>query len=256
MKHFRNQEEAAGAYANLAGLTSMSPQAVIAGHQQITMHSHEMPMHPPMIIEETSRGDKRGFDPYSRLLTDRIIMLHTSFDDHMAGIITSLLMWLDFSGEGDVTIYVNSPGGVVTSGMQIYDMMNAMNCDVRTIVLGQAASMGAVISSSGTKGKRFVLPNSQVMIHQPLGGARGQASDVEIQAEQIKYAKGLITDILCKNTGKERDVIEKAIDRDHYRHGKAAVEFGLADEVLDKLPKRASKGRGRNGGGPDAASDD
>lgn len=187
----------------------------------------------PTVIEQTHRGE-RAFDIYSRLLKERIIFLTGQFEDNMANTIVAQLLFLESEDpKKDIQLYINSPGGIVTSGLAIYDTMNYIKCDVSTICIGQAASMGAMILSSGTKGKRFSLPNSNILIHQPSGGASGQASDIEIQARQILKLKKKLNEILASNTGQDYSVIERDTDRDRPMDPYEAKEYGLIDEVIE-----------------------
>lgn len=191
-------------------------------------------MYIPYVIEKTSKGE-RSYDIYSRLLKDRIIMLSGEINDEVAASIVAQLLFLEAADpQKDIYLYINSPGGVVTSGFSIYDTMNYIKPDVCTICIGQAASMGAFLLSSGAKGKRFALPNARIMIHQPLGGARGQATDIQIQAEEILRLKKLLNEILSKNTGKTVKTIEKDTDRDNFMSSKEALEYGLIDKVIEK----------------------
>lgn len=188
----------------------------------------------PYVIERTGRGE-RSYDIYSRLLKDRIVMLSGEIDDGVASSIVAQLLFLEAEDpEKDIYLYINSPGGVITSGYSIYDTMNYIKPDVSTICIGQAASMGAFLLSAGTKGKRFALPHSRIMIHQPLGGARGQATDIEIQAKEIIRIKEEINKILANNTGQSLAKISKDTDRDFYMSAKEAVEYGIIDKVLEK----------------------
>jgi len=188
----------------------------------------------PYVIERTGRGE-RSYDIYSRLLKDRIVMLSGEIDDGVASSIVAQLLFLEAEDpEKDIYLYINSPGGVITSGYSIYDTMNYIKPDVSTICIGQAASMGAFLLSSGTKGKRFALPHSRIMIHQPLGGARGQATDIEIQAKEIIRIKEEINKILADNTGQSLAKISKDTDRDFYMSAKEGVEYGIIDKVLEK----------------------
>lgn len=188
----------------------------------------------PYVIERTGRGE-RSYDIYSRLLKDRIVMLSGEINDAVASSIVAQLLFLEAEDpEKDIYLYINSPGGVITSGYSIYDTMNYIKPDVSTICIGQAASMGAFLLSSGHKEKRFALPHSRIMIHQPLGGARGQATDIEIQAKEILRIKEEINKILAKNTGQSLSKIAKDTDRDFYMSAKEAVEYGIIDKVLDK----------------------
>ncbi|MCV3393754.1 ATP-dependent Clp endopeptidase proteolytic subunit ClpP [Campylobacter sp. IFREMER_LSEM_CL908] len=188
----------------------------------------------PYVVEKTSRGE-RSYDIYSRLLKDRIIMLSGEINDDLAASIVAQLLFLEAEDpQKDIYLYINSPGGVVTSGFSIYDTMNYIKADVSTICIGQAASMGAFLLSCGTPGKRFALPNSRIMIHQPLGGARGQATDIEIQAKEILRLKAILNDILAKNTKQKLSKIEKDTDRDFFMSATEAKEYGLIDKVLEK----------------------
>ena len=190
----------------------------------------------PMVVEQTNRGE-RSYDIFSRLLNDRIVFLSDEVNDTTASLVVAQMLFLEAQDpDKDISFYINSPGGSVTAGMAIYDTMKFIKCDVSTICIGMAASMGAFLLSSGTKGKRFALPHSEVMIHQPLGGARGQASDIQIQAEQILKTKAMLNKILAENTGKPLDVIEKDTDRDNYMTAQEALEYGLVDKVLTKRP--------------------
>jgi len=188
----------------------------------------------PTVIEKTGRGE-RAYDIYSRLLKDRIIMLSGEIEDHMASLIVSQLLFLEAEDpEKDIYLYINSPGGVVTAGMSIYDTMNYIKPDVVTICMGQAASMGAFLLSSGEKGKRFALPHARIMIHQPLGGAQGQATDIEIHAKEILRMKKELNTILAKNTGQTIKKITNDTERDNFMSAQEAVEYGLIDKVLTK----------------------
>jgi len=191
----------------------------------------------PTVIEKTGRGE-RAYDIYSRLLKDRIIMLSGEVEDHMASLIVSQLLFLEAEDpEKDIYLYINSPGGVVTAGMSIFDTMNYIRPDVVTICMGQAASMGAFLLSSGQKGKRFALPHARIMIHQPLGGAQGQATDIEIHAKEILRMKKELNEILAKNTGQTIKKITNDTERDNFMSAKEAVEYGLIDKVLEKKDK-------------------
>lgn len=186
----------------------------------------------PYVVERTSTGE-RSYDLYSRLLEDRIIFLSGEIDDAMANTIVAQLIYLEGQApDRDISIYINSPGGSVSAGMAIYDTMNYVKCDVSTICIGLAASMGAFLLSSGARGKRFALPNSEIMIHQPLGGAQGQASDIKIQAEHILRTKAKMNRILSENTGKDIAVIERDTDRDFYMSAEEARIYGLIDKVF------------------------
>lgn len=190
----------------------------------------------PTIIEKTSNSE-RAYDLYSRLLKDRIILLSDEIDDKMASIISAELLYLDSISHDDISIYINSPGGSVTAGMAIYDTMNFIASDVSTICIGMAASMAAFLLSSGSKGKRYTLPNSEVMIHQPLGGATGQATEIKIAAERILKLKDKLNHILAKNTGKELKEIEKDTERDYFLNAKESLSYGIVDKILEKREK-------------------
>ncbi len=186
----------------------------------------------PMVVEQSSRGE-RSYDIYSRLLEDRIIFLSGEINDGMANTIVAQLIYLEAKDMNkDISLYINSPGGSVTAGLAIYDTMQYIHCDVSTICIGMAASMGAFLLSSGAKGKRFALPNSEIMIHQPLGGAQGQASDIKIQAEHILKIKDKMNLILAANTGKSMAEIERDTDRDNYLSADEALSYGLIDKVF------------------------
>jgi len=188
----------------------------------------------PTVIEKTGRGE-RAYDIYSRLLKDRIIMLQGEINDHVSSIIVAQMLFLEAENpEKDIYLYINSPGGVVTSGMAIYDTMNYIKPDVVTICMGQAASMGAFLLSSGTKGKRFALPHARIMIHQPLGGAQGQATDIEIHAKEILRMKKELNKILAENTGQSVRKIERDTERDFFMSAEEAMKYGLIDKVLKK----------------------
>ena len=188
----------------------------------------------PTVIEKTGRGE-RAYDIYSRLLKDRIIMLQGEINDHTASLIVAQLLFLEAENpEKDIYLYINSPGGVVTSGFAIYDTMNYIKPDVVTICMGQAASMGAFLLSSGAKGKRFALPHARIMIHQPLGGAQGQATDIEIHAKEILRMKKELNKILAENTGQSVRKIEKDTERDFFMSAEEALKYGLIDKVLKK----------------------
>ena len=188
----------------------------------------------PYIVEQTSRGE-RSYDIYSRLLEDRIIFLSGEIDDAVANTVVAQLIYLEAKDpQKDISLYINSPGGSVSAGLAIYDTMNYIKCDVSTICIGMAASMGAFLLSSGQKGKRFALPNSEIMIHQPLGGAQGQASDIKIAAEHILKTKRKLNEILASNSGKPLAQIERDTDRDNYLSAQEALEYGLIDKVFVK----------------------
>ena len=186
----------------------------------------------PYVVERTSTGE-RSYDLYSRLLEDRIIFLSGEINDAMANTVVAQLIYLEGKDPTkDISIYINSPGGSVSAGMAIYDTMNYIKCDVSTICVGLAASMGAFLLSSGTRGKRYALPNSEIMIHQPLGGAQGQASDIKIQAEHILRTKAKLNRILSENSGKPLEQIDRDTDRDHYMSAEEARMYGLIDHVF------------------------
>ncbi len=188
----------------------------------------------PMVIEQTCRGE-RAYDIYSRLLKERIIFLGTEINDDVSNLIIAQLLFLQSEdAEKDISIYINSPGGMVTSGMAIYDTMQFLKCPITTYCVGQAASMGAVLLAAGTKGKRFALPNARIMIHQPLGGSQGQATDIEIQTKEILRMKKRLNEILADHTGKPIKTIEKDTDRDFFMSAEEAVKYGLVDEVVTK----------------------
>ena len=191
----------------------------------------------PTVIEQSSRGE-RAYDIYSRLLKDRIIMLSGPIEDDMANSIVAQLLFLDAQDSTkDIYLYINSPGGVVTSGMAIYDTMNFIKADVQTIVIGMAASMASVLVSSGAKGKRFGLPNSQVLIHQPSGGAQGQQTEIEIAATEILKTRKMINQILADNSGQPIEKINQDTERDHYLTAQEAVDYGLLDGIMENKPK-------------------
>lgn len=191
----------------------------------------------PTVIEQSSRGE-RAYDIYSRLLKDRIIMLSGPIEDDMANSIVAQLLFLDAQDSTkDIYLYINSPGGVVTSGMAIYDTMNFIKADVQTIVIGMAASMASVLVSSGAKGKRFGLPHSTVMIHQPSGGAQGQQTEIQIAAEEILKTRKMINGILAENSGQPIEQIERDTERDHYLTAQEAVDYGLLDGIMENSAK-------------------
>ena len=191
----------------------------------------------PLVIEQSSRGE-RAYDIYSRLLKDRIIMLSGPIEDDMANSIVAQLLFLDAQDSTkDIYLYINSPGGVVTSGMAIYDTMNFIKADVQTIVIGMAASMASVLVSSGAKGKRFGLPHSTVMIHQPSGGAQGQQTEIQIAAEEILKTRKMINGILAENSGQPIEQIERDTERDHYLTAQEAVDYGLLDGIMENSAK-------------------
>ena len=188
----------------------------------------------PMVVEQTSRGE-RSYDIYSRLLNDRIIFLADEVNDTTASLVVAQLLYLEAQDpDKDIYLYINSPGGSITAGMAIYDTMNFIKCDVSTVCIGMAASMGAFLLSAGAKGKRFALPNSEIMIHQPLGGAKGQATDIKIQAELILRTRDRLNAILAKNTGKSVEQVAIDTERDNYMTADQALEYGLIDKVIEK----------------------
>ena len=188
----------------------------------------------PMVVEQTGHGE-RSYDIFSRLLNDRIIFLSDEVNDTTASLVVAQLLFLEAQDpDKDIAFYINSPGGSVTAGMAIYDTMNFVKCDVSTICIGMAASMGAFLLSSGTKCKRFALPNSEIMIHQPLGGAKGQYSDIKIQSELILRTRDNLNKILSANTGKPLEIIERDTERDNYMTASEALAYGLVDKILDK----------------------
>ena len=190
----------------------------------------------PMVVEQTSRGE-RAYDIYSRLLKERVIFLVGAVDDHVANVIVAQMLFLEAENpEKDISFYINSPGGVVTAGMAIYDTMQFIKPDVSTICIGQAASMGALLLAAGTPGKRYALPNSRVMIHQPSGGSQGQATDIEIQAREILALRQRLNEILSRHTGQDLDAIARDTERDNFKSAEAAKEYGLVDEVIERRP--------------------
>jgi ATP-dependent Clp protease, protease subunit len=199
-----------------------------------------MPNLVPIVLENTSKGE-RSYDIYSRLLRDRIIMLDTEVSSHSASLIVAQMLFLEADDPGrDILFYVNSPGGSVTAGMSIYDTMQFVKCDVQTIVLGQAASMGSLLAAAGAPGKRFILPNARHMIHQPLGGASGQATDVEIQARELLRWKTVLTEIYVRHTGKSFDDLRSDMERDTFMTADQSVKYGLADRVLVSRDQNSS----------------
>ncbi len=188
----------------------------------------------PMVIEQTSRGE-RSYDIYSRLLKERIIFLTGQVDDNISSLVCAQLLFLESENPNkDIAFYINSPGGVVTSGLAMYDTMQYIRCDVSTVCMGQAASMGSLLLTGGAKDKRFALPNSRIMIHQPSGGFQGQATDIEIHAKEILSIKARLNDIYVKHTGQKLDVVQKAMERDNFMTAEDAKKFGLIDKVVEK----------------------
>ena len=197
----------------------------------------------PMVVEQTGRGE-RAYDIFSRLLKDRIIFIGTGISDEISNLIIAQLLFLQAEdAEKDVSIYINSPGGSVTAGMAIYDTMQYLRCDVATYCVGQAASMGAVLLTAGTAGKRFALPNARIMIHQPWGGVQGQAADISIQAQEILRLRACLNEILAHHTAKPLGQIEKDTDRDFFMSAKDAAAYGLVDEVVARPAPKAKKGK-------------
>lgn len=192
----------------------------------------------PMVIEQTSRGFERAYDIYSRLLKDRIIFIGTAIDDNVANVIMAQMLFLQMEDtKKEISIYINSPGGSVTAGLAIYDTMQFLKCDVATYCVGQAASMGAILLAAGLKGKRFVLPHSRVMIHQPWGGVQGVAADISIHAKEILKLRDKINEILVHHTGQSLEKIEKDSDRDYFMSAQEAKDYGLVDEVIVRQKK-------------------
>jgi len=190
----------------------------------------------PMVVEQTNRGE-RSYDIYSRLLKERIIFLSGGVDDHVASVICAQLLFLEAENpDKDIAFYINSPGGIVSSGMAIYDTMQYVKPDITTLCMGQAASMGSLLLCAGAKGKRFALPNSRVMVHQPSGGAQGQATDIEIQAREILALRARLNQIYVDHTGQDLDTIEKAVERDNFMTAEEAKSFGLIDDVVSSRP--------------------
>ncbi len=195
----------------------------------------------PMVVEQTSRGE-RSYDIFSRLLKDRIIMISGEINDTTSNLVVAQLLFLESEDpDKDIYIYINSPGGSITAGMAIFDTMNYIKPDVATICVGMAASMGSFLLAAGTKGKRFALPNSEIMIHQPLGGFRGQATDIEIHARRILEIKKKMNKILAEITGQSLDTIEKDVERDNFMTAERAIDYGLIDSILEKHIKEISK---------------
>ena len=194
----------------------------------------------PMVVEQTNRGE-RAYDIYSRLLRDSIIFIGTPIDDNVANLVTAQLLFLEAEDpERDVSLYINSPGGIVTAGMAIYDTMQFIRPDVSTICIGQAASMAAILLTGGTKGKRYSLPHSRIMIHQPLGGFQGQAADMEIHAKEMLETRDRLNKILARHTGQSVDKIKTDTDRDNFMDGGDAIAYGLIDAILEKRPEVTS----------------
>ncbi|MBU0635176.1 MAG: ATP-dependent Clp endopeptidase proteolytic subunit ClpP [Candidatus Omnitrophica bacterium] len=195
----------------------------------------------PMVVEQTSRGE-RAYDIYSRLLKDRIIFIGTAIEDEVSNMVIAQMLFLQMEDpDKDINVYINSPGGIVTAGLAIYDTMQFVKCDVNTYCVGQAASMGAVLLAAGTKGKRFILPNARVMIHQPWGGVQGAAADISIQAKEILKMRDRINHILSGHTGQPLEKIEKDTDRDYFMSAQEAAAYGLVDKVIENEEKKKKK---------------
>ena len=196
----------------------------------------------PMVVEQTARGE-RAYDIYSRLLKDRVVFIVGGIDDNVANLVVAQLLFLESENpDKDVHLYINSPGGIVTAGLSIYDTMQFIRPDVSTICVGQAASMGSLLLAGGTKGKRYCLPHSRIMIHQPSGGFQGQASDIDIHAREVLKLRERLNEILATHTGQPLETIAKDSDRDNFMDGETAVEYGLIDTVLDKRAEKAPSG--------------
>ena len=196
----------------------------------------------PMVVEQTARGE-RAYDIYSRLLKDRLIFIVGGIDDHVANLVVAQLLFLESENpDKDVHLYINSPGGIVTAGLSIYDTMQFIKPDVSTICIGQAASMGSLLLAGGTKGKRYCLPHSRIMIHQPSGGFQGQASDIDIHAREVLKLRQRLNEIMAKHTGQTVERVERDSDRDNFMDAEAAVEYGLIDTVLEKRMDSSPKG--------------
>ena len=208
----------------------------------------------PIVVEQTNRGE-RSYDIYSRLLRERIIFLTGPVNDAVASVISAQLLFLESENPTkDISFYINSPGGVVTSGLSIYDTMEYIRPDVSTVCLGQAASMGSLLLCAGAKGKRYCLPNSRIMMHQPSGGFQGQASDIEIHAREILSLRSRLNEIYAKHTGQDQKTIEDAVERDKFMSAQDAANFGLIDEVVTRRPEQPGSGDGKSGGGDSSKS--
>ena len=195
----------------------------------------------PMVVEQTARGE-RAYDIYSRLLKERLVFIVGPVEDHMANLVVAQLLYLESENpDKDIHLYINSPGGVVTAGLSIYDTMQFVTCDISTICVGQAASMGALLLAGGTKGKRFALPHSRIMVHQPSAGFQGQATDISIHAEEILALKHRLNEIMAKHTGQDLETIERDLERDNFMSATAAVDYGLIDTVLAQRNEMADK---------------
>jgi ATP-dependent Clp protease protease subunit len=195
----------------------------------------------PMVVEQTARGE-RAYDIYSRLLKDRLVFIVGPVEDHMANLVVAQLLFLESENPNkDIHLYINSPGGVVSAGLSIYDTMQFINCDVSTICVGQAASMGALLLAGGTKGKRFALPHSRVMVHQPSAGYQGQATDISIHAEEVLELKRRLNEIMAKHTGQDVEIVERDLERDNFMSADKAVEYGIIDTVLAQRAEMGGK---------------
>jgi ATP-dependent Clp protease protease subunit len=195
----------------------------------------------PMVVEQTARGE-RAYDIYSRLLKDRLVFIVGPVEDHMANLVVAQLLFLESeNADKDIHLYINSPGGVVTAGLSIYDTMQFINCDVSTICVGQAASMGALLLAGGTKGKRFALPHSRVMVHQPSAGYQGQATDISIHANEVLELKARLNEIMAKHTGQSIEQVERDLERDNFMSAQKALDYGLVDTVLEQRNEMASE---------------
>jgi ATP-dependent Clp protease protease subunit len=197
----------------------------------------------PMVVEQTARGE-RAYDIYSRLLKDRLVFIVGPVEDHMANLVVAQLLFLESENPNkDIHLYINSPGGVVSAGLSIYDTMQFINCDVSTICVGQAASMGALLLAGGTKGKRFALPHSRIMVHQPSAGYQGQVTDISIHAEEVIALKRRLNEIMSKHTGQSFETIERDLERDNFMSADAAVEYGIIDTVLAQRTEISKKSK-------------
>lgn len=198
----------------------------------------------PMVVEQTARGE-RAYDIYSRLLKDRLVFIVGPVEDHMANLVVAQLLYLESeNAEKDIHLYINSPGGSVTAGLSIYDTMQFVNCNVSTICVGQAASMGALLLAGGTKGKRFALPHSRVMVHQPSAGYQGQVTDIHIHAQEVLELKRRLNEIMSKHTGQALETIERDLERDNFMSAEAAVQYGIIDTVLAQRQQMKGKAKG------------
>jgi ATP-dependent Clp protease protease subunit len=209
----------------------------------------------PMVVETTNRGE-RAYDIYSRLLKERIIFLTGGVDDHVSSVICAQLLFLESENPSkEISFYINSPGGVVTSGLAIYDTMQYIRPDVSTVCIGQAASMGSLLLAAGAEGKRYALPNARVMVHQPSGGAQGQATDIEIQAREILAIRERLNQIYAKHTGTDLEVIQNALERDHFMTPGEALDFGIIDEIVESRPKSSDDNDDKDDSGKEKNKD-